>query len=129
MDLQIHEHGDGYLTVRLPVDSLDATNARAFRREMTPLVRANSKIILDMRNIVFVDSSGLGSLITCLRKLGNGDGAMRLFGLNHTVQSMFELMRMHRVFVLCDDEAQALRSLQDLQGNTDKAEALEQRNG
>ncbi len=115
MDLQIHEHGNGCLTVRLPVDSLDATNARAFRREMTPLVRTNSRIILDMRNIVFVDSSGLGSLITCLRKLGNGSGGLRLFGLNHTVQSMFELMRMHRVFVVCDNEAQALASLADVE--------------
>ena len=69
-----------------------------------------SRVVLDMAGVSFVDSSGLGALISCLRQANSRKGDFRLCELSRTVGALFELMRMHRVFNVHDIRADAVAS-------------------
>ncbi len=109
MEIPVTTIGDVGVAV-VPVEDLDASNAGDFKRDITPVIDANSKLVLDLSRLQFVDSSGLGAFISCLRKLNAKGGDLKLCGLSKPVRGVFELVRMHRVFDIlpaCDDAVQA----------------------
>ena len=97
MQIALEKVGEVAVAV-VPVDELDASNAGEFKREIAPLLEANAKMVLDMSRLRFVDSSGLGAFISCLRKLNAKGGDLKLCGMSKQVRAVFELVRMHRVF-------------------------------
>jgi len=60
----------------------------------------------------FVDSSGLGAFISCLRKLNAKGGDLKLCGMSKQVRAVFELVRMHRIFDIFGTRDEALRAFQ-----------------
>jgi len=89
---------DGIAIAAVPVDELDASNAGEFKRDMGPLLQANTRLVLDLSRLHFVDSSGLGAMLSCLRQLSAKSGDLKLCGLSKQVRGLFELVRMHRIF-------------------------------
>jgi anti-sigma B factor antagonist len=94
----------------VPVEELDAANAGEFKRDMAPLLNAHDKLVLDLSRLRFVDSSGLGGFISCLRKLNAKGGDLKLCGLSKQVRAVFELVRMHRVFDILTTSEEAVRA-------------------
>ncbi|OFV90670.1 MAG: anti-anti-sigma factor [Acidobacteria bacterium RIFCSPLOWO2_12_FULL_65_11] len=92
----------------VPVEELDASNAGEFKRDVAPLLEANTKLVLDLSRLRFVDSSGLGAFISCLRKLNAKGGELKLCGMSKQVRAVFELVRMHRVFDICATSEEAV---------------------
>jgi len=107
----IEKFGDVAVTV-VPVDELDASNAAEFKRDIAPLLEANARLVLDLSRLRFVDSSGLGAFISCLRKLNAKGGDLKLFGMSKQVRAVFELVRMHRVFDIVGSREDAVRAFQ-----------------
>ncbi|MGB0712663.1 MAG: anti-sigma factor antagonist [Gammaproteobacteria bacterium] len=68
------------------------------------------KVVLNMAEVNFTDSSGLGLVVSTFRSISEQGGAMVVCGLTPQVRSLFELTRMHRIFDLYDDEEQALKA-------------------
>lgn len=97
MDLAIEQAGDVAI-VTLLVDELDAMNAGDFKRDAVPVLDAHTKVVFDLSRVRFVDSSGLGAFLSCLRRLNEKGGDLKLCGMSKHVRSVFELVRMHRVF-------------------------------
>jgi len=89
-------------------DSLDAGNVKSFRDEIAKVTESSSMILLDMSQLSFVDSSGLGALLSCLRAMNSKDGSLRLFGITKPVMALFELVRMHRLFSIYSSQDDAL---------------------
>lgn len=103
---------NGVLVLTLTEKRLDAKLAVEFRQTIDELIKAGHyTIVLNMSQVDFIDSSGLGALVGCL-KLAGSRGKFVLFGLRTAVVSMFKLTRMDRVFSVCDTEEQALQMLQ-----------------
>ena len=98
MELLTHIQGDDVLVIQVQEDNLDASNVRAFRQAMQALIKDQTRVVLDMSHLKFVDSSGLGALISCLRDTNGRKGDFRLSTMSRSVLALFELMRMHRVF-------------------------------
>lgn len=94
----------------VPVEELDASNAGEFKRDIAPLLEANAKLVLDLGRLRFVDSSGLGAFISCLRKVNAKGGDLKLSGMSKQVQAVFELVRMHRVFDILGTKEDAVRA-------------------
>ena len=67
-------------------------------------------IVLDMSDVTFIDSSGLGALIASLKIIGD-DGELVLCGARDTVESMFKLTRMNKVFRMFGSPEEAVSSL------------------
>jgi anti-sigma B factor antagonist len=94
----------------IPVDELDAGNAGEFKRDIAPLLEAYSNLVLDLSRLRFVDSSGLGAFISCLRKLNAKGGDLKLCGMTRQVRAVFELVRMHRIFDILATKDDAVRA-------------------
>ncbi|MBC0855540.1 STAS domain-containing protein [Pantoea stewartii] len=93
------------------VRRLDASVAAAFKEAVSREIGEDNKaLIVDFSKIDFIDSSGLGTLVSLL-KLMNGKGEMTLCALNANIQKMFTLTRMDRIFRICPDRSAALAQL------------------
>jgi len=92
----------------LPGMNLDAGNAKEFKRDILPVLEGKPKVILDMSELKFVDSSGLGAILSCLRQQNANGGELKLCGMLKPVRALFELVRMHRIFDLYNTREEAL---------------------
>jgi anti-sigma B factor antagonist len=111
MDIVLQQFGDVAIAT-VPVDELDASNAGDFKRDMAPILDAHAKLVLDLSRVRFVDSSGLGAFISCLRRLNAKSGDLKLCGMSKAVRAVFELVRMHRVFDILPTKEDAVRTFQ-----------------
>ncbi len=68
------------------------------------------KIIVDLNECEFIDSTFLGALVVSLKKITNLGGDLRLVGFQPAVHSMFELTRMYRVFEAFKTKEEAVKS-------------------
>lgn len=87
--------------------SLDASNVARFREKVVPLLADSPRLVIDLDQIEFIDSAGIGALISCLRIAAEGRAQLVLCGLNRPVKALFDLMRMHRVFEIHPDRESA----------------------
>lgn len=105
------EDRDGILLARLQAERLDAVQVPAFRTTMTDQITAGQRrIILDLSAVDFVDSSGLGAIVLCLKQVGRS-GAFVVVGAQGAVARLFKLTRLDRVIRLFPDLAAAIEHL------------------
>ncbi|NLD35723.1 MAG: STAS domain-containing protein [Desulfatiglans sp.] len=89
---------------------LDAASVKSFKDTVSSLVKKEiCNIVVDMKDVEFIDSSGLGSLVSCLRIVNNEGGDIRLSSLQNQIRALLELTRMHRVFQIFDDTDTAIK--------------------
>jgi anti-sigma B factor antagonist len=111
MEMGVDKMGD-VTVATIPVDELDASNAGEFKRDIAPVLQDNTKLVLDLSKLSFVDSSGLGALLSCLRQLTAKRGDLKMCGMSKQVRALFELVRMHRIFDIYDTQEQAVSAFQ-----------------
>jgi len=109
---------DSIAVTAVPVDELDASNAAEFKRDIARVLQANTKVVLDLSRLRFVDSSGLGAMLSCLRQLSAKSGDLKLCGMSKQVQGLFELVRMHRIFDIFGTREEAVRAFQTQDAKT-----------
>jgi anti-sigma B factor antagonist len=91
---------NGVLTVSVLEDRIDAASAIQFKESMRELTAsAASRIILDLSQVLFLDSSGLGAVVAVMKMLGP-DRKLELSGLTATVEKVFRLTRMDSIFTI-----------------------------
>ena len=109
MKFIVRDEGD-VCVLEVPLKQLDADNSKDFKLSFRDVVAGKSKVVLDLSNLDFVDSSGLGALLSCLRTQTGQEGTLKLCAMTKTVRAMFELVRMHRVFEVYNTPDEAVRS-------------------
>lgn len=77
---------------------LDASNVNDFKRIVLPLLASPIKLLIDLSQTQFIDSSGLGAMISCQRHAAAAGGRVKLCCLSKQVQAAFELVRLHLIF-------------------------------
>lgn len=105
----IEERQEGNtLVVKVQESRLDAHVAVGFKDKMFQLIdQGSTDLVLDLSSVDFIDSSGLGSIVSSLKRLG-GQGSLVVCGLHGAIQSMFKLTRMDRVFSIYATAEEAL---------------------
>jgi anti-sigma B factor antagonist len=106
----ITETVQGVTVVTLQGETLDASNAKALKTDLVPVLAPGAKLVFDMKGVRFVDSSGLGALLSCLRQVHSSGGDLKLCEMGKAVRALFELVRMHRIFEIYNSRDEALRS-------------------
>jgi anti-sigma B factor antagonist len=96
--------------VRITADTLDAGNEKRFRKEVISRLEPEANVVLDLDEVDFIDSSGLGAILSCYRHLQTGKGDLKLCRMNDAVRSLFELVRMHRIFEIFESPEAAIDS-------------------
>src|SRR5215510_11422763 len=109
MDIPVEKLGDVAVAV-IAVEEIDAGNSGELKRDITPILQANMKIVIDLERVRFVDSSGLGAILSCLRYLEGQGGHLKLCSLSKQVRTSFELVRMHRVFDILGSRDEAINA-------------------
>ena len=102
---------NGIAVVAFTQDSLDASNAKLFREDVQPVLEKNRCVLLDLAALQFVDSSGLGALLSSLRIMNERDGSLALCNMTKPVRTLFELVRMFRVFNIYSSRYEALKAM------------------
>lgn len=64
-------------------------------------------IVVDMREVTFIDSAGLSALVVGIKKAREHGGSLHLFGLQQAVQIIFELSWLDKAFPIFTNEAEA----------------------
>lgn len=96
------------LVIHVKEDRLMANLAAEFRSTIAEIVEeGNDSIILDLAQVRFLDSSGLGAIVS-VRKMVGPKGSLLLCGLTEQVDAVFRLTRMDAVFEIFDDTTLAL---------------------
>jgi anti-sigma B factor antagonist len=111
MDINVEKSNDVAI-VAIPFAELDAANSVEFKRDAMPVLEAHAKVLFDLTNLRFIDSSGLGAFNSCSRFMNAKHGQMKLCGLSKRVRSAFELLRMHRLLDIRDTREDAVRAFQ-----------------
>jgi len=92
-------------------ETVDTTTIRNFRQDLEDGLAGATLVIVDLTKVRFIDSSGLGALLSAQRYLGTRGGELRLCALTPQVRTLFELVRLYRVFDIANSRAEAM--LQD----------------
>ena len=93
---------DDYLVVTILHYGIDATNYNDLKSIISNDINAGQKkIIMNLANVIFMDSLGIGSLINIKNKLGP-EGTLYIMGLTPEVAKVFGLARLQRYFKILD---------------------------
>jgi len=76
--------------------------------------KGNKKIILNLGEVQYIDSSGVGELVRTHTTVRNQDGQLRLVNLNQRVNDLLQMTKLSAVFDIERDEASAIQSLREL---------------
>jgi len=110
MNLKVKDYGEAIL-VEVKEPRIDAAVAIQFKDSLRDLTENGPpRVVLDMKAVDFLDSSGLGAVIAAMKQLGAGR-QLELAGLTPTVQKVFRLTRMDTVFTIHKTAASALDGL------------------
>ncbi len=110
MDLAVERRG-GALVVRVQEPRIDASVAIAFKEAMRKATAgAEPRVVLDLAEVGFLDSSGLGAVVAVMKALGPGR-RLELAALTPPVEKVLRLTRMNSVFVIhpAVPDAEAMR--------------------
>jgi anti-sigma B factor antagonist len=108
--MQIEVESKGDVSVVHCGGSLDADSIAAFKKIAYELVdKGATRLVVDCSNLTFVDSMGLGVLISLLRRVRQGNGDVKMASLSDDVKTIFEITRLHRLFEVCADTSTAIK--------------------
>jgi anti-sigma B factor antagonist len=114
--MQIEVAKDNGATIVRPTgDRLDIEVAADFRAMLLSLIdQGDRNLVIDLKDVSFIDSSGLGALVSALKTLkrSSGSGDVRLARVQPPVISLLEIIRLNRVFASYASVDQAIQSFQ-----------------
>lgn len=88
--------GDGSVAIREAVKKLVADG--------------NKKIVLNLGDVTYIDSSGIGELVSAFTTVSNNGGNLKLLNLTKRVQDLLQITKLYTVFEVFNDEASAVAS-------------------
>lgn len=99
MDIATEDRGD-VLVVSVRERRIDAAVVILFKEEMRGIIDGSTqRVILDLSQVEFLDSSGLGAVVSVMKHMGP-ERKLELARLTPTVQKVFRLTRMDSVFTI-----------------------------
>ena len=83
----------------------------ALRDSLRDLVASgDKKILLNLGEVSYIDSSGIGELVSGFTSVSNAGGALKLLGLTKRVKDLLQITKLYTVFDVHEEEAHAIRS-------------------
>ena len=108
MNISLEKRNDKIL-LTLKEERLDAHNSGELKDYLQRLLEGGpTSLVIDLSEVRFIDSSGLGALLSGYKNASLRQGSLALAGLQSRVRSMFELTRLHRVFDIYPNLQEAL---------------------
>ena len=91
---------------------MDFHSSPDVRHELTKLVDQKiSKILIDLAQVGYIDSSGLATFVELFQKMKRYGGKLALYNLTDSVRSVFEIAKLDTIFKLVASKDEALSTL------------------
>ena len=109
--MQVQSQSFGEVVVLNLEGRFDAYSAPQVNEWLDEATRHESpQIVVNMENVVFVDSTALATLVQAMKRCRQTKGDLRLSNLKQPVQMIFELTRLDRAFEICPSEEEAIQT-------------------
>ena len=72
--------------------------------------KGQKKILLNLGDVTYIDSSGLGEMVSAYTTARNQSASLKLLQLNKKVKDLLQLTKLYKVFDIYDDEASGIAS-------------------
>jgi len=72
------------------------------------LAKGSKKILLNLAQITYIDSSGIGELVSAFTSVKNAGGELKLLNLTQKVHDLLQITKLYTVFDIWDNEASAI---------------------
>ena len=91
---------------------IDLAHSPAMRKALLGEIKEKHtpRVFLNLKNVRYIDSSGIASLVEGLKASRDLGSRLILYGLNKTVREVMQLSRLQKIFEIYEDEEQALAS-------------------
>lgn len=103
---------EGIVVAVAPEGKLTALNVDSFREKTMNILKTHQDLrvlIIDLSQLTFMDSSGLGTLIDLQKKSNDSGREIKLTSLRKEVRLVFEITRAYKLFDIFDSTEEALR--------------------
>jgi anti-sigma B factor antagonist len=124
----IIEKMERYTIVTIKEKNLTISNSSDLKSEIAIMcAEGNSSILLNLEDVEFIDSSGLGAILNADRTTEDNKGFLVLYGLNSQVYNLIKIAKLDKVFSIAGSEKEARDLLvmeeldRDLAGNAEEA--------
>lgn len=99
MEISTRIVNDALITT-VEANRIDSAGAVQFKDKMREATEQNSpRVVLDLSNVNFLDSSGLGAVVAAMKQLG-AERRLEIAALTPAVAKVFKLTRMDTVFII-----------------------------
>ncbi len=106
-EVAVEDH-DGWRVLRL-AGEVDVATAPRLRDRLVQLVTEGPpQVVVDLSGVTFIDSMGLGALVSGLKRARAHDGDLRLAGASDHVAKVLSITRLDQAFVVGDSVADVL---------------------
>lgn len=82
------------------------------------VVNGQTKILLNLAEVSYIDSSGLGELVAAFTAVSNNGGQLKMLNLTKRMKDLLQITKLCTIFDIYDDEAHALRSFASASATT-----------
>jgi len=89
---------------------IDIRTSPGFRKTLLESLKNTPRLVVNMREVRYVDSSGIASLVEVFKEARNRNKRLVLFGLNATVHDVLQLTRLAKIFEIRETEEEALQA-------------------
>ena len=112
MSLEIQQHErEGIAILALKGRITMGPEAGALRERVSAMAAAGEKnVILDLANVDYIDSTGLGAVVMCSTSLRKAGGTLKLLNLNRRNIELLVMTKLATVFEIFNDEQDAVNS-------------------
>ena len=94
-----------------PSGRIDASCSGQVKNRVLSMIDGNrNRLLLDLSEVDFIDSSGLGMLVSCLNTINKAGGLLKLCSFQENPKHVFEMTRLDRVFQVYEDHDEAISS-------------------
>jgi len=109
MSFEVRKHGD--VTVIDVEGQLIVGNRQELKQNVLEVLEAGGrKFLIDFSSTGYIDSSGLGVLVSLSKKIREQGGELRLANLNEDLRTLFELTKLDTLFHIANNREEALTS-------------------
>jgi anti-sigma B factor antagonist len=99
----------GTTVVAVPSGEIDLETSPTFYQAIMDVCQSSPpKLVIDLREVGYMDSSGVGTLVEAFRMVKGYGGRLVLLAPSDRVRSMFEIAKLDQFFTITDDEQEAL---------------------
>ena len=79
------------------------------------LAKGNKRVLINLADVSYIDSSGIGELVSAYTAVSNQGGQLKLLNLTKKVHDLLQITKLYTVFDIHDDEAKAIASFESTQ--------------